>query len=327
MVNENMCISEYIFENAIDSIELGIEDFQAIKNDRRRSISAVRNIFAGILLLFKSKLAELSVEDDEALLKEDIMPKIINGQIKWIGKGKKTVDFQEIQKRFESLGVTVDWSLLKDIQNYRNNIEHYYDHNHTNIKVVSQYITKSFIVICDFIKKHCNKIPQDCFSQEIWETFIAEQKVYESELEDAHKYLESLDWYDNKILNIFKGLLCPECFSFLLAPTQKNLKACDSVFRCRNCSSEWSYDKLIKLIAKSMDAKLGYDGDDPVGYCPHCDEKTYITELKLCLSCGERGPYECERCGDIVPTSELITYGETGLCGYCSHMSEDLDDD
>ena len=47
-----------ILKNAIDSIAIGLEDYES--TDERRIVSSTRNIFAGILLLFKHKLCELS---------------------------------------------------------------------------------------------------------------------------------------------------------------------------------------------------------------------------------------------------------------------------
>lgn len=54
-----------IIQNAIDSIQIGVEDFQS--DDDRRSVSAVRNIAAGILLLYKEKLCQLSPSDNRLL--------------------------------------------------------------------------------------------------------------------------------------------------------------------------------------------------------------------------------------------------------------------
>jgi hypothetical protein len=47
-----------ILSNAVDSISLGIEDFQS--QDQRRLISCTRNLFAGVLLLFKHRLVQMS---------------------------------------------------------------------------------------------------------------------------------------------------------------------------------------------------------------------------------------------------------------------------
>ncbi|WP_201529004.1 hypothetical protein [Psychrobacter frigidicola] len=62
-----------IIQNAIDSIQIGVEDFES--DDDRRSVSAVRNIAAGILLLYKEKLCQLSPSDNkELLIKQNIRP-------------------------------------------------------------------------------------------------------------------------------------------------------------------------------------------------------------------------------------------------------------
>ena len=43
-----------LFDNAVQSIQLGVEDYQA--NDPRRALSSVRNFYAGVLLLAKGVL-------------------------------------------------------------------------------------------------------------------------------------------------------------------------------------------------------------------------------------------------------------------------------
>jgi hypothetical protein len=58
-----------ILENAVSSIQIGIEDYQS--NDPRRVLSVVRNLSAGVLLLFKEKLRQLSPDgSDEVLIKQ-----------------------------------------------------------------------------------------------------------------------------------------------------------------------------------------------------------------------------------------------------------------
>ena len=47
-----------ILQNAIDSIALGIEDYEEAVHDSRRLISCTRNIFAGILFTFKGFVAQ-----------------------------------------------------------------------------------------------------------------------------------------------------------------------------------------------------------------------------------------------------------------------------
>lgn len=80
-----------ILKNAVSSIIIGLEDYSSL--DERRVISCARNIFAGILLLFKHKLVLLSDSDsDEALIKQKVLP--VTGVDKNIkGKGKKLLMF------------------------------------------------------------------------------------------------------------------------------------------------------------------------------------------------------------------------------------------
>jgi hypothetical protein len=51
-----------LLKNAIASIQLGVEDFKR-NDDPRRLLSAIRNFYAGVLLLCKEVLRRLSPDD------------------------------------------------------------------------------------------------------------------------------------------------------------------------------------------------------------------------------------------------------------------------
>lgn len=51
-----------LFGNAIQSVQLGISDYQA--NDPKRALSAVRNFYAGALLLAKEVLVRAAPNAD-----------------------------------------------------------------------------------------------------------------------------------------------------------------------------------------------------------------------------------------------------------------------
>lgn len=55
-----------LITNAIESIQVGVEDFEIL--DSRRMLSAVRNILVEILLLYKEKLRRLSPSNPLLLL-------------------------------------------------------------------------------------------------------------------------------------------------------------------------------------------------------------------------------------------------------------------
>ncbi|HAU1272981.1 TPA: hypothetical protein F8S01_15980, partial [Legionella pneumophila] len=98
-----------LFENAIAAIQVGIEDFNS--EDERRALSSVRNIFSGLVLLYKSKLWEISPKNDEYLLiKNDLVYQIQDGRVlvsskKPKDKPGKTVNIHQIQERFNSLSI------------------------------------------------------------------------------------------------------------------------------------------------------------------------------------------------------------------------------
>lgn len=111
-----------ILKNAVEAIQIGLEDFKS--EDPRRAQSALRNIFAGMLLLFKEQLRRMSPDDnDEVLIKQTIVPTLdANGNLIFRGRGNKTVDVQQIKERFNSFGITVEWTEIEKINNLRNNI-------------------------------------------------------------------------------------------------------------------------------------------------------------------------------------------------------------
>jgi hypothetical protein len=113
-----------IIRNAIDSIQIGVEDY--VSEDPRRYLSAVRNVTAGILLLYKEKLRQLSPpHDPEIFIKKHVIPKVSDeGTVVIVGKGKPTVDIVQIRERFEQLGVSVNWKQFESIKQLRNDIEH-----------------------------------------------------------------------------------------------------------------------------------------------------------------------------------------------------------
>jgi hypothetical protein len=145
-----------IFKNAIDSIVLGIEDYNS--TDPRRPISAMRNLVAGILLLIKHKLSTLSEPgSDEALIKQRVLPELAGAhEIKWVGEGSKTVDVQQMKERCTSLGIKVDWSRVEKIVRHRNEIEHYF--SSVPQGALRALVAESFVVIRDFLRTNWEKI-------------------------------------------------------------------------------------------------------------------------------------------------------------------------
>lgn len=311
-----------ILKNAIDSIALGLEDYESSTDDERRIVSCTRNIYAGILLLFKHKLSSLSdLNTDEVLLKEKVRPKLVENKVLWVGKGNKTVDYQSIKDRFDSLGIAVDWKRIDKINDYRNNVEHYF--SSLKHEAVQGLISNSFIIIRDFITEQLKKDPKELLGDESWSVLINVHEVYEKEKEDCVSSIESLDFFTGSIKEAFVSFSCQFCGSDLICPAQLNTDAQECEFLCRSCNAEFPYEKIVRNALENhfeFDAYTAMKdgGDNPIADCPYCDG-AYIYHEQICAECGESATHECALCSNEILPEEL---SDDNLCGYCSYKMQ-----
>lgn len=317
-----------LLENAINSIEIGVEDFELSKQDERRIISCTRNIFAGILLLFKYKLVELSpVNSDEVLIKQRIMPILEDENLIWKGEGKKTVDVQGIKDRFKSLNIHIDWTTLDKINEYRNNIEHY--HSTQSIETVQEMIARIFPIMNDFIHNHLNEQPENLFHHETWKKLLLIQDVYEQEKEFCLTQLRKLTFYHDEILETISNHTCSECGYSLIIPSNDEDTSADCInYICKSCNKEWDYNDLIEeCLDKKYKSEwwdcIKYGGEEPVVDCPECGGKYDYIE-KFCYHCDTKIKDICQNCGNSISASELEC---APFCGYCSYSIEKMRDE
>jgi hypothetical protein len=312
-----------ILKNAIDSIAVGLEDYSS--PDQRRVASCARNIFAGILLLFKHKLSILSSpESDEALIKQQVLPvRNENDLLEWRGKGRKTVDVQGIKERLKSLKIDVDWKRVDKINDFRNEIEHYY----SNLKheAIRSLISDSFVVINDFVREHLGQDPKGLLGDDAWAVLIEVNEVYEREKAECVAAMGTLNFFDDEILSAFEDYSCNGCGSGLITPSVCGGEAIDERYTCKACGNTLSYEEMVNDAISEhyrYEVYRSYTrgGDHPLEDCPECGG-IYLCELEICASCGHTAEHECQRCGSPIPSGELYA---APLCGYCKHvMSKD----
>jgi len=233
-----------ILKNAVDSIALGTEDYSS--SDPRRLVSCTRNLFAGILLLFKHKLADLSPSgSDEVLIKQQVQPVLdASTGLKWIGKGEKTVDVQQIEERFKSIGITVDWDRVRKINKYRNNIEHYYSHDSQN--AVRALIADSFLVIRDFVRNHLHQDPLALLGADTWKVLTGVAEVYEEEKKECTKNLEAIDWKYASLKDALADFRCTKCGSGLIDVSIAGTDRREATFHCRSCGKDWDFQTMAE---------------------------------------------------------------------------------
>jgi DNA-directed RNA polymerase subunit M/transcription elongation factor TFIIS len=314
--------------NAVESIQVGVEDY--LMDDSRRYLSAVRNICAGILLLYKEKLRRLSPShDEEILIKKDIKPSYDNeGNVIFISKGKKTVDVQEIRDRFSNLKVQVAWEEFDDLNKLRNDIEHYYTNKSPD--AIREIVAKSFILIRDFISKHLEEEPRQLLGDKCWQALLETAEVYAAEEEICIKSLEQIDWKYQTLKDALKKIRCPACHSSLIKTDddgEEEDNYDDSTpLICSSCGEKFNFGDVVEqglsdsLAVQTHRARK--DGEEaPLDQCPGCYRNTYMLAEEHCAVCDYEQEYlECERCGT------KLSLDEQWLGGYCSSCHNDMEE-
>ena len=200
-----------LFENAIQSIQLGVEDYQS--NDPRRPISAVRNFYAGVLLLAKEVLLREAPNADPR--------DVLGTRYKPVPDGKggvelqpatsQTIDFSAIGERFKDFGLSIPRAPLDDLNRIRNDIEHYYTEN--SREAVREAIARAFPVVVDLFRLLDE--PPAALLGDTWDVMLDVRAVYDKEQAECVKTFAGVDWYSNLLPGI--GLTCPDCGSELVA--------------------------------------------------------------------------------------------------------------
>lgn len=253
--NWNLNIAKYVkpapgklLEHAITSIRLGIDDFETKEDDR--VFSSIRNLYAGLLLLFKEKLLRLSPADSEGvLIKVDLEPVIQRRKITFRGKGQKTVDFAQIESRFKSLGVQVDWSRVRAIQQKRNSIEHYYTTDRR--EAIRDVVSNTFVVIRDFIKNELEGNPRELLGSRYWNVLLKTSEVYESQRQISLEALHKIDWTLSKITSPLSEIRCPQCSSPLLEPAESiESDLTLQYFGCMACGQVTAYPAIEEVALR-----------------------------------------------------------------------------
>lgn len=311
--------------NAVESIQIGVEDYRSA--DERRHLSAVRNVCAGILLLFKEKLRTLSPpHDPELLIKAEIVPSCAaDRSVIFVGKGRKTVDVHQIKERFQSLDVDVDWKLFNGIIEIRNDIEHYFTAKSKD--AIRESLAKSFMIIRDFVDKELHTEPLELLGPECWNSLLEVAEVFAREEEACRKTMEAIDWTYETLRHCIGHARCPRCTSSLLKTEEDGAYRPDMELQCSSCGSRFPVEEVIESC---IEEDLGVEayrvakdgGEPPFGRCPECNRETFVIVEGLCLACEQALQYEtCQWCETPLSLGDQML---EGLCSYCAYRREKI---
>lgn len=313
-----------IFINAVDSIKMGIEDYAV--DTPSRALSAVRNFYAGVLLLGKEVLiraAPLADPDDIIGAKYAPVPDG-QGGVDHVIEGFQTIDFNTLGKRFKNFKISIDTRELEELNGLRNNIEHRFTDQPA--KAVREAIARAFPITVAMFHQ-AGEHPADVLG-DAWPIMLDVRALYERELARCRSSLAGVDWVSSTVANQY--LRCSECGSDLIDQRNaQNTDQQDMSLVCRNCGAEPDWDDAI---VDAVDRALGGEAyirakdtgeSGPIYDCPSCDRHAYIDEEDACAVCGETFEYEheCARCHGGIPLEDALAGFSEGLCSYCTYIA------
>lgn len=314
-----------LLRNAIDSIEIGVEDFQS--NDPRRALSAVRNVHAGVLLLCKTVLWRHSLDTDGSLIYSKVEPKkLANGKIEWQPNKNKTVEVVDIKGRYKLLGLTLDWPKLDELTRHRNTIEHYY--LTAPASAVKGALANALPLINTIMRDQLQTVPEHEFQTECWKVLL-NNAVIQAEIErECIETFSKLEWPSTDVEFPIKHLACPSCGSGLIRQrVPDNAKPSEIEFACRACGDdELDTGELLEPALNEEAAGLFYiamtdGGEPPVVMCPECGLNTYLTDGGECVVCEKLISGSCAICGEGISVHEYNSEFP-GLCGYHAYQAQ-----
>jgi len=329
--------AEKLRANALTSIRLGIEDYERTKEmpgqeaDPARALSSVRNLFAGILLLFKYKIA-ISVDDPRDASTLIFVPPEVQpqpdgeGGVKWepVGRFKgSTIDVATIKKRFERFDIEVNWQAIKKMQDCRNHLEHLHPAN--TLGEVADFVAELFPVLRDFMQNQLKEQPAELLPT-AWPIMLAHHEFFSSNRQECEAA-----WDEAGVPDLMHSWLdrchCKKCGSPLLRPSQDDLDVGLSVehdddsfkFVCVACNhSDLIAPLMIKVLKGSHDYDHRYGGSPGVEECRACHRSAFVVQEQQCLWCGEElEEKECSLCGEALGQDDQ---DNDGYCSYHAHQ-------
>lgn len=308
-----------LFQNAMESIQLGVEDYQ--NNDPKRALSAVRNFYAGTLLLAKEVLVRAAPKANPSQILASRPRPIPDGKGGIVfDPGDKTIDFSDIGKRFKDFGLKIDQNALVDLNRMRTNIEHSF--STLPHQAMREALAKAFPVVADLFRR--GKEDPRLVLGDAWLVMLDVRSVYERELTHCRATFENVDWQSSSLTAAEK--VCPNCNSKLIEQVNPaNMKYEDVQAKCRSCGLAFDAEQVVETALDEYfsvnDHVAAKDGGEPALYpCPECGVNAYVIfeEENGCAWCHETLG-TCYICEEAL-TPNTVDADNSNLCSYHGHV-------
>lgn len=319
-----------VLTNAVHSIKLGVEDYQlstSANGNPIRAISAARNLFAGVLLLFKYKIATLARSSEHAasLIYKPHKFKphtTAEGAIEWKPEFERnnTIDTATIEQYFNGLGISTDWAIVRSLQRCRNDLEHL--HPKHPVEDINKFLLDLFPLLMDFITNEIEENPATLLG-ETWEVMLQNHAFFRRNFDEAWAKWRALGLLD-VTLDLFKTCQCANCGSPLLEPhrddIQEGWRYDDPEFRYR-CIACNNSDSLIKLLEDEL--KLAkenpFDEEPVIVECDACGHIMFDLQDGSCHLCAYQ--YRVPRCSGCDHLLEGYEAENGTLCDRCAEYA------
>lgn len=313
-----------LLDNAIVSIQLGLEDYSSA--DGRRVISSVRNLYSGVLLLCKEVLRRLSPpgSNDILIRSKTKAMRETDGTVRIIGDGKHTIDRPEIEKAFAQLQLNVDLSNLRRLAEIRNDIEH--RHTRVGPALIQEAIADAMPIIRAIIVQELKEEPGPLLGTDAWDSLLESARVFKQEQDECTASFAGIDWASEALASASKELRCPQCTSTLLRNNNATASRFDEVMLiCSKCGEEADrgivFEGALGRQLEWEDHEAAKEGLGPaLEDCPECNLATFVVGENRCANCDfSLEGYECALCSEPLTVDEY-RYGNGKLCSYHEHM-------
>jgi DNA-directed RNA polymerase subunit RPC12/RpoP len=314
-----------LFDNAVASLRMGVEDFRQQSPDR--NLSSVRNFYSGVLLLAKEALVRSNSRVDPALIiaKRTRLVPDGDGGVKLIAHGGNTIGFDDLAARLKDFNIIVNTKDLASLNKIRNDLEHYYAfQSHSDIRSA---ISKVFPVAAALFRamgeepaKHLGPL---------WAEMLTVKELYDEELAEAHATLSGVNWHSSSVNG--KGFQCTICGSELLRQFDPGNVLQEKVgLYCVSCGVSNCIEEVVSAFVQSLYFSESYyrfkDGGEPgpVFQCPACENVALVEDEYKCAVCGNEFEYndECALCSASISLSDYLEGIDGGLCSYCTYRAQ-----
>lgn len=314
-----------LLQNAVHSIRIGLEDYQN-DEDHGRLISAVRNFYAGVLLLGKQcLLAQCQDEDPMSVLASQFVPKPTeDGSIVYEPRASRTVDFGELRERFRHFGLDWPEGSLKPLQEMRKDFEHY--HAVEPKKNIQQAISNCFPIVAGF----CEILGEDPVNLlgDSWNVMLEEHGFFSAQKGQCISSFSRLPWFSG--ITVWDDVGCPNCDSSLIYQMNEgNSSSQAMILLCRACGTGVETSVFLQSIIAAESFADDYlamtqGGEFTLFDCPSCGEDTYLMNglLNICLSCEFSLAGEvCEICQQPLAPDQLW-HDDDSTCVNCGYTMD-----